>query len=111
MEEISFYLDEMVSRAIAEQLLRRGYNAVMAVDIGMKQKDDLEEHLPLATAQGRVVVTFDRPFAGRASKQTDHAGLICLTCAQDDIGGAVRALTEFVETHSPEEAAGRVFWL
>jgi hypothetical protein len=78
METISFYLDEMVSRKIAEQ--------------------------------GRVLVTFDRPFAARASHLTDHAGLICLTCSQDDIGAAIRALTEFADNHTPEGAVGRVFW-
>ena len=111
MEEISFYLDEMVSRKIAEQLIRLGYNAVLAVDVDMVGKDDLAEHLPLAAEQGRVLVTFDRPFAGRASQLAEHAGPICLTCGQDDIGGAVRALTEFAEQYTPEETAGRVFWL
>lgn len=111
MATISFYLDEMVSRKIAEQLIRHGYNAIMAVDVGMDEKDDLAEHLPYATTQGRVVVTFDRPFAGRASKQTDHAGLVCLACESDDIGAAIRALTTFAEKYTPEEAAGRVFWL
>jgi predicted nuclease of predicted toxin-antitoxin system len=111
MEKVSFYLDEMVSRKIAEQLIRRGYSAVLAVDMSMAEKDDLTEHLPRATEQERVLVTFDRPFAGRASGLTDHAGLVCLTCAQDDIGSAVHALTEFAEQHSPEDAAGHVFWL
>jgi hypothetical protein len=111
MEKISFYLDEMVSRKVAEQLIRHGYNATLAVDVDMVEKDDLAEHLPVATEQGRVPVTFDRPFAGRPSQLTEHAGLICLTCGQDDIGGAVRALTEFAEQHTPEEAARRVFWL
>jgi predicted nuclease of predicted toxin-antitoxin system len=111
MAAISFYLDEMVSRKVAEQLIRHGHNAIMAVDVGMIEKDDLDEHLPLATSQGRVLVTFDRPFAGRASQKTDHAGLVCLTCGTDDIGAIIRALTEFAERYTPEEVAGIVFWL
>jgi predicted nuclease of predicted toxin-antitoxin system len=111
MTTVSFYLDEMVSRKIAEQLIRHGYNAVMAVDVGMEEKDDLVDHLPYATAQRRVIVTFDRPFAGRASKRTDHTGVICLTCESDDIGAAIRSLTTFAQEYTLEDTAGRVFWL
>jgi hypothetical protein len=56
-------------------------------------------------------VTRDKPFAGRTAKRTDHAGLICWTGTPDDIGGMVRALTTFAETHTSEDIAGRVFWL
>jgi predicted nuclease of predicted toxin-antitoxin system len=109
MAQISFYLDEMVSRKVAEQLIRHGYNAVMAVDLDMQEKDDLSEHLPLASSQGRILVTFDRPFAGRASQLTDHAGLVCLTCEPDDIGSIVRALIQFAQRHTGEDTAGNVF--
>ncbi len=106
----SFYFDEMMSREAAKQLTNRGYKIVMAVDVEMVEKDDLTEHLPYATEQGLILVTFDRPFAGRASKNTDHTGILCLTFSQDDIGGIVRAVTEFAQRYSPDEVAGQVFW-
>jgi hypothetical protein len=106
----SFYFDEMMSREAAKQLTNRGRKIVMAVDVEMVEKDHLTEHLPYATEQGLVLVTFDRFFAGRASKTTDHAGILCLTISQDDIGGIVRAITEFAERYSPDEVVRQVFW-
>lgn len=111
MTTISFYFDEMLPRKAAEQLTAKGYKVVRAVDVEMTGKDDLNDHLPFAAQHGLVLVTFDRPFAGRASSQQDHAGLICLSCSPDDIGGIVRSLTRFADEYSAEDAAGHVYWL
>jgi hypothetical protein len=83
----------------------------MAVDLGMEGKDDDTEHLPLAAEKGAVLFTRDKPFAGRTAKRSDHAGLVCWTGGDDDVGGMVRALVEFAETHTAEEAKGLVFWV
>ena len=106
-----FYFDEMMSRTAAEQFVARGYEIVMAVDVGMVKKDDMTDHLPYATERGLVVATFDRPFAGKASEQADHAGLVCLSGSQDDIGNIVLSLTKFAEERTADEVKGRVFWL
>ena len=108
--KVSFYCDEMMSRTATDQIIQRGYTVIMANDVGMTGKDDDTEHLPYAAGRGLVVVTFDRAFAGRASKRADHAGLICLSGSQNDIGLIVRTLIEFAEQHTPEDAIGRVFW-
>jgi hypothetical protein len=107
---IAFYLDEMMPRSIAEQMTARGYHAVVSVDVGMAGKED-SEHLQYATANGLVLVTRDKPFAGRAMREPSHGGVICWTGAQHDVGGIVRALAEFAEKRSPEDARGGVFWL
>jgi len=108
--EVIFYFDEMMPRTAADQLALRGYKTVLAVHVGMSEKDDLE-HLRFASSQGAVLVTLDRPFAGRAMQQTDHSGLICWTGRPNDIGGIVRALLKFAEEHESEDVKGRVFWL
>ncbi len=109
---VRFYFDEHMSRPVEKGLLVRGYEVVMAIDAGMTQKDDDTEHLPYATQNGLVVVTFDHPFAGRTSARTDHAGLICLAeRVRYDIGGQIRLLAEFSDTHTPESTAGQIFWL
>lgn len=74
MTKINFYFDEMMSRPAADELKKRGYDVIMAIDVGMTGKTD-PEHLRYATEQSRVLVTFDRPFANLTSTQTDHAGL------------------------------------
>jgi predicted nuclease of predicted toxin-antitoxin system len=111
MAAVKLYFDEMVAREPARKLNERGYDVVLAVDEGMMQKKD-HQHLAYATEHERVLVTFDRPFAGRTMKQSNHAGLICLTSVQqDDIGGIIRLLHTFVETHNAEDCVGFVFWL
>lgn len=107
-----FYFDEHMRHSIARGLIERGYEVVMAIEVGMTEKDDDAEHLPFATESGMVMVTFDHPFAGRTAKRIDHAGLICLAeRLRDDIGGQIRVLAEFSDTHTPQTAARQVFWL
>ncbi|MFN8372468.1 MAG: DUF5615 family PIN-like protein [Anaerolineae bacterium] len=106
-----FYFDEMVTRKAVDPLIQRGHEVLLATDAGMRQKAD-SEHLAYATSLGMVMVTFDRPFAGRTMNHTDHAGLVCITGAeQDDIGRIVALLHDFAEKHRPEDAVGLVFWL
>jgi hypothetical protein len=108
---VGFYFDEMMPRVVADQLIARGHTVVMAVDVEMVKKDDLTKHLVYATEHGLVLVTFDRPFATRAMALTDHAGVVCWTGIQDDFGGQIRLFGEVADKHTPEETAGRVFWL
>jgi predicted nuclease of predicted toxin-antitoxin system len=110
MAVISFYFDEMLSRKAAEQLVQRGYVVIMANDVGMTEKPD-SEHLVYATDKRLVLVTFDRPFAGRAMQSTEHAGLVCLSGSQDNIGAIIRTLIDFADSHTPDEVIGRVYWL
>jgi predicted nuclease of predicted toxin-antitoxin system len=111
MAAVSFYFDEMMARPAAEQIVKRGYSVVMAVDVGMTQKLD-DQHLKYATEQKRIMVTFDHPFAGKTMSNADHAGLICITGAQqDNFGAIIRLLVAFAEAHSAEDAEGKVFWL
>jgi predicted nuclease of predicted toxin-antitoxin system len=74
---IGFYFDEHMNRAVAVALTQRGFQVVMAVDIGMEGKDDAE-HLTYATEHGLVMVTFDHPFAGRTMAHSEYLGLVCL---------------------------------
>ena len=109
--KISFYFDEHMPRAVEQGVTQRGYAVIMAADSDMIGKDDDAEHLSFAAARQAILVTCDRPFAGRTAKRTDHAGVIRWTGAQDDFGGIVRALVAFAEQHTSEEVTGHVFWL
>ncbi len=111
MAKIQFYLDEMMPRAVAKALAARGIWIIMAVDVDMVEKDDLSEHLVYATKHASVLVTRDKPFAAKAQAIQDHAGLICWTGAQNDVGGMVRTLAEFAEKHTAEQTLNQVFWL
>lgn len=111
MNPIKFYFDEHIPHRVARQLRTRGIEVILAAEIGMISKDDDMEHLPTATEMGAVVFTHDHPFAGRTANRTDHAGLICWTGGETDIGGMVKALSQFAERYSADEVAGQVFWL
>ena len=109
--KINFYFDEMMPRSVAERLKDRGFSVILAVDVEMVEKDDLSEHLAYALAHDAVLVTRDKPFATRALSVENHAGVICWTGRQDDVGGMVRRLSEFGEQYSSEQIIKRVFWL
>jgi hypothetical protein len=94
--KISFYFDEHMPRAVARGLAQFEIRVVMAVDVEMVSRDDDTEHLP---------------FAGRASKRSDHAGLVCWTGSGDDFGGMIRRLAQFVDQNSSEIVQGSVFWI
>ncbi len=111
MATIEFYFDEMMPRDVAKGLAALSFVVVMAVDVGMVEKDDLTEHLTYATKRSAVLVTFDRPFAGKAQSINRHPGVICWTGAQDDVGGLVRALARFAEQRTSQQVINRVFWL
>jgi len=111
MAKIKFYFDEMISHTLAEQLQKRGIEVITAVEADMTDKDDDTEHLPFATQAGCVLFTGDKPFAGRASKLTDHAGVIGWNGKPGDVGAMVKALAEFAENYDAEAVKGQVFWL
>jgi predicted nuclease of predicted toxin-antitoxin system len=109
---IGFYLDEHVDRRVAKGLLERGYRVIRAVDVGMTGKDDDTEHLPYATANRFIMVTFDHPFGGRLQQRTDYFCLVCLPYnIQTDIGYTITLLADFIELFDEERDAGRVHWL
>jgi len=110
--KIGLYCDEHIARAIVFALVQKGYRAIMAVDVEMTGKDDDTEHLPYATTNRLLLVTMDKPFANRTLYRTDYLGLICLTKdLHDSIGGAVKALADFIELFDEERDAGQVHWL
>lgn len=109
---IGYYFDEHMKRDVASELIRRGYNVIMAVDSGMIGKDDDSEHLPFATQKQLVLVTFDKPFASRTRLRNDFFGLICLSnTLQRDVGRTIEVLVEFAELFDERRDAGKVYWL
>lgn len=52
------YLDADVYKKLARELRRRGYDAVSAIEVGMREASD-REHLEFAISEGRVVLTFN----------------------------------------------------
>jgi predicted nuclease of predicted toxin-antitoxin system len=109
---VAYYFDEHLAMAVAKQLRKKGYQVVRSVEVNMTGADDDTGHLPYATQNQLVMVTFDREFAGRITKRTDFYGLVCLSEKyRRDYGKMIEVLEEFAQLFEPEKDTGIVYWL
>jgi hypothetical protein len=114
--KISLYLDEdSQDNDLIHALRLRGVDVVGAWGVGMRQRAD-EEHLLLATTQGRALYSFNvRDFyrlhteflaQGRA-----HAGIILAKQQRYSVGEQMRRLLKLMATKSAEEMRDHVEFL
>lgn len=109
---IGFYFDEHMPKNVAKALMKKGYTVVRAVEVGMEGADDDSGNLPYATQHHLILVTFDHPFAGRATQRSDFYALVCLPYkVQEDVGEIIRLLQEFAELFDSEKDTAKVHWL
>ncbi len=71
---LRLYLDENISLVVAEGLRRRGVDVVAARD-AKRLGDDDRMQLAFATAENRVLATFDDDFLAIAASGIEHAGI------------------------------------
>ena len=90
MEQISFYLDEHIHRAVADGLRRRGINVLTVQEAGKSGLTDREQ-LSFALSERRVMVTMDSDFLMLASEGVSHAG-IAYANPQRSIGELIGSL-------------------
>ena len=74
-ERVKFYLDEHVNLAVASGLRRRDIDVLTTQEADMLGVSD-EEHLILATNQGRVLFTQDDDFLRLHAQNIDHPGIV-----------------------------------
>ena len=110
MSEIRFYMDENMDPTIAEQLVRRGIDAVTVRELGELGDADIN-HLQRATEMERVLVTHDADFLRLDAEGVEHAGIAFAKHYESSIGGIVKALVEFHSTMSAEDVRGKVKFL
>jgi hypothetical protein len=94
--DITFYLDENVPTVIAEQLKRKGIDAVTVRDIGRLGDSD-ENYLQRASEMGRVLCTHDQDFLRLAAEGMSHKGIVFGIQDLHGIGDWVRGL-ELIHT-------------
>jgi hypothetical protein len=113
---IRSYFDHHVPERFALDLRLRGFDALMAREVGNERASD-EAHLRWATEHGRVVITSDFDdypiladkwfFEGR-----DHAGIILLEQPRwTSYGGFLRRLLRLLDTLTADDMRNRVEWL
>lgn len=109
MEQIKFYLDEHVPRALAEGLRRRGVDVLTVQEAGNSGLSD-HEQLNFALEEGRVVVTMDSDFLRLAVQSLPHAG-IAYASPRKSIGDLIGALRLLSDVLTPAEMENHVEFL
>ena len=99
--KLRFYLDENMDPEIAEQLRRRGIDALAARDVSLLRVSD-DVQLNYAATHGRVLCTKDSGFADPANWDVEHDGVIFFPDSKVSIGYAVNALQNLHRNETPE---------
>jgi hypothetical protein len=109
MNVLRFYLDENVQVVIAEQLRKRGIDAVTVRDLGTLGDPDMS-HLTRATEMGYVLCTHDTDYIDMATSGIPHAGIV-FGQHSHSIGDWVNFLELIYTVYSAEEMHNRVEYL
>ncbi len=108
-EEIKVYTDEHVPTAVVKGLRRRGIDVLSTHEAGMLGAPD-EEHLALATSQGRVIFTQDDDFLRLHAQGASHSGIVYAR-QQTPVGDIVRGLMLIYQVLDASEMQNHVEFL
>ncbi len=107
---IRLYLDENLSPRIAEQLHRRGVDAVSVHELGLTGHSD-SNHLERAVALGYVLVTADTDFLKMARDNPEHRGIVFGPQEDLSIGDWVARLELISKVYTSEDMHGHIEFL
>jgi hypothetical protein len=93
--------------AVAEQLQRRGIDAVTVRDLELLGESDIN-HLIRATTEGRVLCTHDIDYLDMAFAGVEHNGIIFGQQARHGVGDWVRFLELVHGVYTSEEMKNRL---
>lgn len=113
---IHLYFDEDSMRhALVEALRARGVDVLTALEADMIERAD-EEHLGYATAQSRVLCSFNvedfyRLHTTYLAEGKSHAGMILAQQQRYSVGEQMRRLLKLIATKSADEMRNSVEFL
>ncbi|SRR5258708_7230019 len=110
MADVRFYLDENVQIVVAEQLQRRGIEAITIRSLGLLGDEDVN-HLARATAPGYVLCTYDTDYYQLAISGAEHSGIIIGQPEKHKVGDWVNGLTLVHAIYTAEDIRNRVEFL
>ncbi|MGA2032449.1 MAG: DUF5615 family PIN-like protein [Thermoguttaceae bacterium] len=113
MTEPHFFTDEDVYAAVAPALRRAGIDTVSTPETGRRQQSD-ESQLDWASADGRVIVTFNvahfaKLHADWLAQGRHHSGIV--VSSQRPISDIVRRLLRLARAKDAEWMRGRLEFL
>ncbi len=110
MSDIKFYFDESVEVDVSLQLKASGLDCVSAHSLRVLGDTDIN-HLERASADQRVLCTYDQDFLRLSIQTTEHAGIIFAAKKKATIGDWVRKLRSIAALKMPEDLRGQVIFL
>ncbi len=108
--KLRFYLDENLPIAIAEQLQRRGIDAITVRDLTAFGESDRQQ-LARATEMARVMCSSDPHFIELATEGIEHHGIVFGQQDAQTIGDWVNFLALMHAVYLPEEVSNRLEFL
>ncbi len=114
--QIKLYFDEdALHRSLKQALRERGVDVLTAEEAGMRERDD-EEHLDFASAQGRVLYSFNiGDYCGIHTEyivsKKSHAGIILAPQQRYSIGEQMRRLMRIVNARTAEQMINQLEFL
>ncbi|MEP7359621.1 MAG: DUF5615 family PIN-like protein [Anaerolineales bacterium] len=113
MAKPRLHLDADTSiRQLQRALSERGRDVTRTPNDWIAQGADDESQLLGATAQGRVIFTFNvRDYIALAQCHSQHAGIALAAQRQWTLSALIEALDRMLAATSAEEWAGKVQWL
>lgn len=113
---IRLYVDEdAMDKDLVQALRARGVDVITSLDAGMIERED-GEHLDYATAQGRILYSFNvgdfyRLHTAFLAQGKSHAGIILARQQGYSLGEQMRRLLKLIATKSAEEMKNQVEFL
>jgi uncharacterized protein with PIN domain len=108
-QEIRFYTDEHVAKAVVNGLRQRGVDVLTVAEAGMLSASD-EEHLARARSEGRVLFTQDDDFLRLHVAGVEHVG-IAYAPQGTSVGYIIRGLMLIHQVLEAEDMEGHVEYL
>jgi len=111
---LAFYMDHQFRAAVVRGLRARGIDVLTAAEDGAERFDD-ESLLLRANELGRVLVTHDKGFLGRAAQWQrsgrEFAGIVFAIQSPIDVGKTIEFLELVSHVARPEEMRNRVEYI
>ena len=109
MNEVCYYTDENVAKAVVKGLRLRGVDVLTVPEAGKLGASD-QAHLAFASSQSRVLFTQDDDFLSLAAQDHEHAGIVYAR-QQTSVGEIIRGLLLIYNVLSAEEMIGHIEFL
>ncbi len=109
-QRVKFYTDEHVPKAVIDGLRRRGADVLTVPEASTMGASD-EEHLPLASREGRVLFTQDDDFLRLHAADAPHAGIVYAHQQKTSIGEMIYGLMLVFEMFEAREMEGHLEYL